>query len=302
MSSWRISTKGQYNSHIKRWQQFCERRFCNPVNPPISIAIDFLTSLFDAGLSYSSINTARSALSSLFQIPDFANIPVVKRFMRGVFQLRPSLPRYQSVWNVHSVFNFIRNQQRVEDLPLKALTMRLAFLLCLLSGQRRQTIRVLRLDQMNVTSNAYTFNIVDKLKQTRPRYHQKPLVYEKYISEPTLCIYSHLTRYIELTAPLRGATQQLLISFNRPHQAVSADTISRWCKDFLKQAGVDISKYKGHSICAALTSYAAHAVNSDLTRILLAAGWTSEDTFRRFYDLPCDSSFSLGSTLLSTLE
>ena len=167
--------------------------------------------------------------------------------MRGVFQLRPSLPRYQSVWNVHSVFNFIRNQQRVEDLPLKALTMRLAFLLCLLSGQRRQAIRVLRLDQMNVTSNAYTFNIVDKLKQTRPRYHQKPLVYDKYISEPTLCIYSHLTRYIELTAPLRGATQQLLISFNRPHQAVSADTISRWCKDFLKQAGVDISKYKGLS-------------------------------------------------------
>ena len=44
------------------------------------------------------------------------------------------------------------------------------------------------------------------------------------------------------------------------------------------------------------------AVNSDLTRILLAAGRTTEDTFRRFYDLPCDSSFNLGSILLSTLE
>ena len=84
MSSWRGSTQSQYNSHIKRWQQFCEKRLCNPVNPPISIAIDFLTSLFDAGLSYSSINTARSALSALFQIPGFADIPVVKRFMRGV--------------------------------------------------------------------------------------------------------------------------------------------------------------------------------------------------------------------------
>ena len=63
----------------------------------------------------------------LFQIPDCANISVVKRFMRGVFQLRPSLPRYQSVCNVHSVFNFVRNQLRVEDLPLKALTMRLTF-------------------------------------------------------------------------------------------------------------------------------------------------------------------------------
>ena len=219
--------------------------------------------------------------------------------MRGVFQLRPSLRRYNSVWNVHSVFNFIRNQQRVEDLSLKALTLRLTFLLCLLSGQRRQTIQVLRLDQMNVTPNAYTFKIINKLKQTRPRYHQKPLVYEKYVSEPTLCIYSHLTRYLELTASLRGETKQLLISFNRPYRPVSADTISRWCKDFLKKAGVDISKYKGHSIRAASTSYAANAVSSDLAGILSAAGWTSEDTFRRFYDLPCDSSFNFGSTLLS---
>ena len=170
----------------------------------MSIAIDFLMLLFDARLSYSSVNTARSALSVLFQIPGFADIPVVKRFMCGVFQLRLSLCRYNSVWNVHSVFNFICNHQRVEDLSLKALTLRLTFLLCLLSGQRRQTIQVVRLDQMNVTSNAYTFNISNKLKQTRPSYHQKPLVYEKYVSEPTLCIYSHVARYLELTASLRG--------------------------------------------------------------------------------------------------
>ena len=132
--------------------------------------------------------------------------------------------------------------------------------------------------------------------------HTRSIVYEKYISEPTLCIYSHLTRYIELTAPLRGATQQLLISFNRPHQAVSVDTISQWCKDFLKQASIDMSKYKGpqHSHC--INIICRTCCYSDLTRILLAAGWTSEDTFRRFYDLPCGSSFNLGSTLLCTLE
>jgi len=122
-----------------------------------------------------------------FQIPDFASIPIVKRFMRGVFQLRPSLPRYKSVWNVHSVFNFIRNQQRVEDLSLKTITIRLIFHLCLLSGQRRQTIQVLRLDQMNAISNAYTSKIVDKLKQTRPRYH-KNLFYTKSMFQSLLCV------------------------------------------------------------------------------------------------------------------
>ena len=36
-----------------------------------------------------------------FQIPGFANIPMVKSFMRSVFQLGLSLPRYKTVWNVH---------------------------------------------------------------------------------------------------------------------------------------------------------------------------------------------------------
>ena len=87
-----------------------------------------------------------------FLSPDFASIPMVKRFMCGVFQLKLSFLRCKSVWNEHSVLKFIRIQQRIEDLSLKTLIIRLTFLLCLLSGQRHQTIQFLRLDQMNVTS------------------------------------------------------------------------------------------------------------------------------------------------------
>ena len=113
--------------------------------------------------------------------------------MSSVFQLR-----YTFVWNVHSVFNFVHNQQCVEDLSLKARTLQLTFLPYLLSGQRHQTSQVLRLDQMTVASNTYVFNVINKLKQTPPCYHQTPLVNENYFSEHTLCIYSHLTQYIEL--------------------------------------------------------------------------------------------------------
>ncbi len=45
--------------------------------------------LFDAGLSYSLINSALTALSSLSQISDSAlsvgNMPLKERFMRGVY-------------------------------------------------------------------------------------------------------------------------------------------------------------------------------------------------------------------------
>ena len=56
--------------------------------------------------------------------------------MKGIFELRPSLPRYPTVWNVNTVFNYVRTQPDIADLSLKELSLRLTFLLLLLSGQR----------------------------------------------------------------------------------------------------------------------------------------------------------------------
>ena len=98
MAAWRDSTKKQYATHIKKWLLYCSANNCDPVNPPLATALDFLTSLYQQGLSFSSVNTARSALSSFcnFEGLDvaFGQLPLVKRFMKGVFQLRPSLPKY----------------------------------------------------------------------------------------------------------------------------------------------------------------------------------------------------------------
>ncbi len=92
-----------------------------------------------------------------------------------------SLPRYQSVWSVHTVLNFIRSNQDVVNLSLNDLTLQLTLLLCLLSGQRRQTNKALRIDHVDVTATAYTFNIIAALKQTRPGFHQPPIVYENIL-------------------------------------------------------------------------------------------------------------------------
>ena len=101
MASWREGTKVQYDTYIRKWVDYCKQAKCDLVSPPVSVAFDFLTSLFDTGLSYSSINTARSALSSVLVIENskmpFGQLPLVRRFMKGIFELRPSLPRYPTV-------------------------------------------------------------------------------------------------------------------------------------------------------------------------------------------------------------
>ena len=116
--------------------------------------------------------------------------------MHGTFQLHPALPKYNAVWTVHRVFDFIRSCQTFDQLHLKDLTLRSPFLPCLLSAQRRETIRVLRIHNMDITPSAHIFPIVHMLNQSHPGCHQEPSRYEKYVADPRLCIGNHLKEYI----------------------------------------------------------------------------------------------------------
>ena len=302
LASWRDGTNKQYQSYLKKWSTFCAERKCNILSPPLPVAVDFLTMLYESGLSYSSINTARSALSNLLQLQDqsisFGQLPVVKRFMKGLYELKPSFPRYQSIWDVSLVLNYLRKQLPVVDLCLMKLTLHLNFLLCLLSGQRCQTISYLSLDHMDLTDEKCVFVIMNKVKQSRVGHHTKPLEFLAYPQEKSLCILTHLREYITRTKTIRSS-QQLLISYVKPHSAVSKDTISRWCRTILQAAGIDVSKFKGHSTRAASSSHLA-GCNFNIREIISSAGWSSERTFQRFYNKPSESVFNFGKAILDS--
>jgi hypothetical protein len=228
----------------------------------------------------------------------FGQLPVVKRFMKGVYELKPSFPQYKSIWDVSKVLNYLRTKPHVSEISLKELTLRLNFLLCILSGQRCQTIHLLRIDQMELTDQRCTFFIMDKVKQSRVGHHVKPLEFMAYPKETTLCILTHIREYISRTASIRKC-QQLLISYVKPNGPVSKDTISRWCKAVLGTAGVDISKFKGHSTRAASTSHLAER-NFKIQDIISSAGWSNESVFQRFYNKPVEPNFNFGKAILDS--
>ena len=65
LNSWCPNTRRQYNVYAKKWDTTCVIKGWNKDNPDLNQAIWFLTDLFNKGLSYSSINIARSTLSML---------------------------------------------------------------------------------------------------------------------------------------------------------------------------------------------------------------------------------------------
>jgi hypothetical protein len=69
----------------------------------------------------------------------------------------------------------------------------------------------------------------------------------------------------------------------------------------LQQAKLDISIFKAHSTRAAATS-AANLNQVPIDIIMASAGWSSENTFAKFYKKPIiDQDTNFGETLLNSV-
>ena len=159
---------------------------------------------------------------------------------------------------------------------------KLALLLAIISGgQRAQTIHSIDVLDIRILGNKCMIPIYDELKQTRPGKHLNTLEFNVFTKEPSLCVVTTLKDYLARTAPHRKFPKLFLTS-QKPYTPVSKDTISRWCKDVLKEAGIDITKYSSHSTRSASSSYLENRGVS-LKRICRAAGWSNARTFQRHY-------------------
>jgi integrase len=197
--------------------------------------------------------------------------------MKGVYRLRPPLPKYNATWDVGIV---LRHLNSLSDSNLKELSGKCAMLLVLTSGQRVQTINSLDLRFLTTSPGKMVFAIRDVLKTSKPG-SSLSLEIAKYPQPNTnICPYDCLSKYLELTKSIRSSNR-LFISCIKPHKPVSTKTISRWLTRILNEAGVETG-YGSHSIRHASTSRAA-SMNVPIDVILNMAGWNSERTFERFY-------------------
>ena len=64
----------------------------------------------NSGLGFNATGVARSALSSYLVLKDgvpFVQQKLVIRFIKGVFEMNPALPKYPNTWNVNVVLNYL---------------------------------------------------------------------------------------------------------------------------------------------------------------------------------------------------
>ena len=125
--SWRPAAQEAYNYYITKWKTYVTSLSVSLWDPtPVDVA-NFLAYLFMKGTSRSAINTARSALSAFLPPPQngpsIGSRPEVCRILKGVFERRPALPRYNHTWDVDMVLAYLAAMPDIEDMSLKDLTL-----------------------------------------------------------------------------------------------------------------------------------------------------------------------------------
>lgn len=263
--------------------------------------MDFLAELFESGLSYSALNTARSALATVVILPDGQSIgshPLIKRMLRGVFLERPALPKYKVTWDVTLVLNFLKRMAPSRGLSLLQHGQKLAMLLALLTGQRGQYLYLLDIRNIEFSNEQVKLRMGDLLKTSKPGNHLGEIVLQAFPQDQHLCVVTLLTNYLSRTHKLRGNETKLFIGGIAPHKGISRDSLARWLKTIMQQTGIDTQVFSPHSTRAASTSAGFQRVPLDT--ILRTAGWSSDCMFRKFYNKPIVScSAILGDDILN---
>jgi len=278
---------------------WCQGRKVDPVSCGVQPFLDFLTSLFEEGLQYRSINTIRSAVSSTHHAIDGSPIgshPLVRQLFKGVYNTRPPQPRYAHTWDVNIVLTYIKQLGENQDLSLRQLSMKLVMLMSLTSASRTSELQALDLRFRQYKPKGVVFKLASLTKKRQLGAPLKECSFASFAEDPRLCVVQCLKQYETITQPFRAITPEkaalLFISYVKPHRPVTTQRLAHWIKDLLKEAGVDTAVFKAHSVRGASTS-AALKKGVHISDILSTANWNRESTFQRFYcRLPKENSFA----------
>ena len=289
--AWREGTRNQYNTAVRRWREFCCKGEIDPFAPTITHVVNFLTSLYEMGLGYSGVASARSALGNFIHIPGCSKLaehPLIQGLLKGIGNVRPPQPRYTMIWDSSTLIRYLATLAN-DDLDFQGICHKTAALLTILSGQRVSTIQKFTVSHLELSDELAVFNMVGYLKQSKPSRKPQPVIFHRYPHNQRLCPVLLVKCYLQRRAhlPVVAPCDDFFLTHRKPHHPASKDTLARWVKDVLKQCGVDTDTYKPHSYCSASSSHAKSAGVS-LEAILRSGQWASTECFVKFYDKAID--------------
>ena len=243
---------------------------------------NFLAELATQNYSYSSVNSFRACLSHYLQPTEafeVGNHPTVRRLLRGIFNAQPPRKLRPPIWDVEQVLSHMDAWGASSALPLLRISRRTLLLLLLSSAACFGEIADLNYPPLTRDPYQWEFSLGRGLTKTsRHGHHASTIAFQAFPPDERRCPLAALQAYCSLTERYRRQPGPLFLTSRRSFGPASKDTLARWVKITLAEAGIDVSRFTAHSTRSTSTT-AARLRGVDLARILAAGHWTRTSTF-----------------------
>ena len=101
-------------------------------------------------------------------------------------------------------------------ISLRLLSVKLAILLILTTGQRCQAIKAMNITNMEINSNYVKIRVGEILKQTKPQHHLEVIYIEAFNQNSSICVVKALQYYIQKTKNIHKDFNLFIIT-QKPH-------------------------------------------------------------------------------------
>ena len=180
IQSWKSGTENKCNTYQKQWIQFSFERNQNPLRPHLNHVLHFLHSYQTRSVGYNVLNTILSILSYFVEIDgiEVGKHPVICRYMKGAYNMNPSLPKHNFTWDVRAVVKYSINAsyENLYDLSKK-----LSTLTAILCGQRpKEIFRLIDVRNLSFEENLLVIRIGDIMKTSSKKFHIDEIKFPRY--------------------------------------------------------------------------------------------------------------------------
>ncbi len=276
LSSVAPSTKKGYEKIFLDFVTFFDEKNLNFDSVQIETVLSFLQRF--VGFSSSRVRSAVSALKFFLRIykrQDLADHLLVTMFSKGAQNLAPLPKQKMTIWNPQLILDWLKSHPRPHVFLPSA---REALILLLLAtGWRIDD--VWKLDgKVIISDDALTVFFCEKRKCKIKGKHTLSRGIARFSVDERICPVKAILSFLELAKKVRKTDAFLFVS--SLGLRASKDTLRRWTVDQLQMCGITSSA----GSCRSAATSSALERNWPLDQIMHSAGWSSENTFRRFYD------------------
>ncbi len=153
---------------------------------------------------------------------------------------------------------------------------------------------------MTLEEHHVAFRIAEKVKTSKPGKHVANMEFDGFPHNPDLCVVQCLNVYLTRTKDHRGSSKRLFYTFGKPYRPASRSTITRWLRNVLEAAGINMTIFTPYSIRHSSMSSVSDRV--PMETILRTGGWSRETTFSRFYNKPVVASCAVQHAILENYK